>query len=445
MSESNGGLDRRGFLKYGTLGLATMAALAGCSPTAGQSKSNTTTTGGKTKVTMMAVFWLPAEIKAARDIINAFNAQSKTIEVNYVQQSWGTIASKMTVAFSSGDVPDIFQYYDAGLVPWGENGLLADLTPMMSKSTMSDINPGTLRAISSPTHGLLGLPFETETPLIYYNTEMLSAAGIKPATASAPWTWDELRANAKKLTDPGRKIAGISANWSSSEILFKNGLAWQAKATPITAKNGQYSITASDPGDRKAVEYLRQLFSDGSADPTGFGGDVVASLATGKAAMLVRGSWARTVVPTTKGADKIKWAAMPFVTDATPNLGSGAAQTLSIPSAAKNKDAAAEFLAFWSKTENIAKICRASGQIPPSVSAVAALKQQVGSSNYWPDALSEAANLKGQPYCPGWLPMLGKDWDPAMFNYLKGKSDFNGFARKVATTGTADVQTAAGN
>ena len=32
---------------------------------------------------------------------------------------------------SSGDVPDLFQYYDAGLVPWAANGLLADLEKLL--------------------------------------------------------------------------------------------------------------------------------------------------------------------------------------------------------------------------------------------------------------------------------------------------------------------------
>ncbi len=35
---------------------------------------------------------------------------------------------------------------------------------------------------------------------LLYNPEYLKAAGIEPATADNPWTWDQLYENAKKLT-----------------------------------------------------------------------------------------------------------------------------------------------------------------------------------------------------------------------------------------------------
>ncbi len=49
---------------------------------------------------------------------------------------------------------------------------------------------------------------------------------------------------------------------------------------------------------------------------------------------------------------------MPFVAGPKANLGTGAAQTLSIPSIAKNKEAAAEFLTWWGQPANVAKISR---------------------------------------------------------------------------------------
>jgi ABC-type glycerol-3-phosphate transport system substrate-binding protein len=136
---------------------------------------------------------------------------------------------------------------------------------------------------------------------------------------------------------------------------------------------------------------------------------------------------------------------MPFVQGPVANLGSGAAQTLSIPRSSKHQEAAAEFIAWWSRPENVAAICEAAGQVPPSATAVDLLRASVGTSNFWGETLATAKELNGQPYCPGWLPMLGKTWEPAMFNYLRGKSSFDDFAQTVATTGTVDVQTAAGN
>ncbi|WDZ83784.1 ABC transporter substrate-binding protein [Micromonospora cathayae] len=440
MTESLGGLSRRHLLRAGALGAAAVG-LAAC----GNSGSDgTTTSSGKTRVRLMGLFFLQDELAAARQIIDAFNAQSTTIEVQYVQQSWGTIDSKMTVAFSSGDVPELFHYYDAGLIPWGENGLLTDLKTLLPEDSWKNIIPGTLSSLTSPTKGVLGMPFETETPLIYYNTELFTANGIQPATLDNRWTWDQLRDTAARLSKPGDGMYGLSANWQAGEILFKNGLAWQAGAAPIKKDGDTFTIDANDPGTRASIDYLTDLFSRKIADPKGVDGDVVANFMTGSAAMLIRGAWARTQIPTVKGA-KVKWAAMPFVKGPQANLGSGAAQTLSIPAAAKNKEAAAEFLRWWSKPENIAKINQAAGQLPPDTAALDVLRSSTNGKDYWDAAIAETAELQGQPYCPGWVPMLGKVWNPAMFAVLKGTSTYDRFAQVVNKDGTAAVRAAAGS
>jgi hypothetical protein len=73
------------------------------------------------------------------------------------------------------------------------------------------------------------------------------------------------------------------------------------------------------------------------------------------------------------------------------------------------------------------------------------LQKSVGGTNYWNIALAEAQNLHGQPYCPGWLAMLGKVWDPAMTAVFQGKMTYDQFVAKVNKDGTDFVQTAAGN
>jgi ABC-type glycerol-3-phosphate transport system substrate-binding protein len=442
-------ITRRRFIQAGAVGAASalgLAALGQAGSAIAQAQKLPIRYAGtkKTTLTLVGLFFIPTELAAARQIINEFNAQSKNIFVQYEQSSWGAIATKMTASFSSGDVPDLFQYYDAGLVPWAANGLLADLKKLMPASTWTNVVPGTLSVLTTASKGVIGLPFETETPVIYYRTDLLSKAGINPATLTSRWTWDQLRENAVKLNDPKNGVFGINANWSSSELLFKNGLAWEAGANPIKVSNGSYSIDVNDPGTRAAIEYVRSLFANGTADPHSFDIDNVAYFAAGHCAMLLRGAWARSDIPADKGGSTLKWAIMPFVQGPKANLGTGAAQALSIPSISKNKEAAAEFLSWWGKPANVAKICQASGQVPPNTAAVAMLKSSVGTTDFWNVALAESPDLQGEPFCPGWLPMLGTVWDPAMFNYYLGKSNYAEFATKVNSAGTQAVQLAAG-
>jgi ABC-type glycerol-3-phosphate transport system substrate-binding protein len=436
-------LDRADFLRTAgavTAGVAAASALG--APTALADRMGRPLR--KTTIRFIGLFFLDAEVAAAHQFVNAFNKQSNTVQVEYVQGSWGTISNQMTVAFSSGDVPDVFHYYDAGLVPWGQNGLLSDLRSLVPASIWNDVNAGTLSALTSPKGDRIGLPFETETPVIYYNVDIFKKAGIPPATLAQPWTWDKLKAVGKQLSNPAQGQFGITANWSASEILFKNGLAWQAGATPIHYSGGNYSINVSDAGDQATLAFVQSLFQQQISDIKTLSVDPLATFQKGKTAMAIRGAWARSSLPT-PGGKNVNWAVMPFTKGKVVNLGSGAAQTLSIPTSSKNKDAAAEFLAFWGKPANIAAICKASDQIPPSKQAVTLLKSQTKNAPDWLIALAEAADLHGQPYCPGWLDMITKVWNPAMDSLLQGKSSLADFTSTVNSKGTDFVQTAAGN
>ena len=192
----------------------------------------------KTTIRYVGLYWLDTEIKMNHQLVDQFNRQSKSVQVQYVQSNWASIANQMTVAFSSGDVPDVFQFYDAGLVPWGQNGLLSDLRRIVPHGAWTGVNPGTLSALTSHRGDVIGLPFETETPLIFYNVDMLKRAGVQPATINRPWTWTQLRDNAKRLSQPSKGVYGLVAAWTSSQLFFKSGLGWQAGANPIHYNKG---------------------------------------------------------------------------------------------------------------------------------------------------------------------------------------------------------------
>src|SRR5207302_10014322 len=171
------------------------------------------------------------------------------------------------------------------------------LRPLLPKNAWTDVNPGTLSALTSPHGAVIGYPFETETPLIFYNVDMFRKAGIQPATIDKPWTWDQLLAAAKRLSQPSKGVYGFMTQWYSSQILFKNGLGWQAGATPIHYKSGNYSIDVTDAGDRSSIEYLASFFKTKASDIRAYGGDWEGVFLKGKAAMLINGAWSRSIFP----------------------------------------------------------------------------------------------------------------------------------------------------
>ena len=117
--EATNKISRRTLLKGGMLAAGAAVALPALGSSLGQAAVSLPmryASTKKTTISLVGLFFIPSELAAVRQVINEFNAQSKSIYVQYVQSGWGAIGSKMTADFSSGDVPDLFQYYDAGLV-----------------------------------------------------------------------------------------------------------------------------------------------------------------------------------------------------------------------------------------------------------------------------------------------------------------------------------------
>src|SRR5262249_13487568 len=94
-----------------------------------------------------------------------------------------------------------------------------------------------------------------------YNIAMLKAAGI----ATPPTTWEEVRADAKKLTDRSKQVSGFSfindgsgaAGWHFTIISYTFG----AKPSDLIASagNGKYTAGFGKGAAVEALNFLKQL------------------------------------------------------------------------------------------------------------------------------------------------------------------------------------------
>jgi len=62
---------------------------------------------------------------------------------------------------------------------------------------------------------LMSMPFNSSTPIMYYNVDMFKKAGIAPLSKTTPITWDELGEITKKLVEAQIAPAGMVTAWQS--------------------------------------------------------------------------------------------------------------------------------------------------------------------------------------------------------------------------------------
>ncbi|WP_243611650.1 extracellular solute-binding protein [Shimia aestuarii] len=146
---------------------------------------------------------------ALGDTVNAiaedFNASQDAYTITPVFK--GTYEETLTAgiaAFRAGEQPNILQVFDAGAATViGAKGATVPVQDLLSDNgagfDIEDYISG-VRYFYADTEGkMIGMPFNSSSPVMYYNVDALEAAGVTP-----PKTWEEFQS----VTAPALKEAG---------------------------------------------------------------------------------------------------------------------------------------------------------------------------------------------------------------------------------------------
>ena len=285
-----------------------------------------------------------------------------------------------------GTLPDIAETYDV-LTPTLEvDGLLANMSPFLARGApypKSYFNPSFLASYIPPPGAPKGvgdvyaLPNEADATVIFYNENEFKAAGVP--FPSNNWTWAQMVADAKKLSNASSNHYGICERPD-----------WQAEYNPILKAYGVTAFTErksdlDSPAALNAWQLMfgpleqgiavpeTQLISEGDNDCTPF-------FTSGEAAMSIE---VRGNLPTIESGvgSKFAYNAVPMPTIPGPggkqvHPTGGGSVGWTITSGAKHVDNALAFLKYLytPAAQNVAE--RTCGVVP----AVSALN---GPSALW--------------------------------------------------------------
>lgn len=179
-------------------------------------------------------------------IAAGFNNSQKEYEV--IATYKGNYADTMTAgiaAFRSKNPPHILQVFEVGTATMmAARGAVKPVYQVMKESGLPfDANAflPTVTAYYTTADGkMISMPFNSSTPVLYFNKEAFKKAGLDPA--KPPKTWPEVGETAKKLVAAGYP-AGFSSAWTSW-IHIENLSAWHN--VPMGTKaNGFGGLDAS--------------------------------------------------------------------------------------------------------------------------------------------------------------------------------------------------------
>jgi multiple sugar transport system substrate-binding protein len=289
-----------------------------------------------------------------KPIIDEFEAKNPNIKVTYEQKSHKDYRERLQNAINGGNGPDAFRYHHTW-VPMLSNTLAtipSDIFPTGDyQQTFYPIAYDWLRSSS----GLVGVPLMVDGLGLYYNKEILSAAG-----KSAPTTWDELRRTAKQVAIKQEETilrGGVALGTTSNvdhwpDIVGLMLLQNSADPEKPNNKQGQDAITFYT-----LFNTVDHVWDETMPEST-------LAFATEKVVMMIAPSWRAHDVHNYNPELDFAIAPAPTLPDTDITWASFWAEGVSSKSNSKKQEAAWKLIAFMAEKENMRKFYQQASDAP---------------------------------------------------------------------------------
>jgi sn-glycerol 3-phosphate transport system substrate-binding protein len=316
--------------------------------------------------------------ETVNELAAGFNKSQSEYKVNPVYKgSYTETLTAAIAAFRAKQAPHIVQVFEVGTANMmAAKGAVYPVFQLMADAK----EPFDPKAYIGPVYGyysttdgkLLSMPFNSSTPVLYWNKELLSKAGLDPN--KPPTTWPELGEMAKKAVAAGAKC-GFTPQWQTWTMIENYG-AWHnlPYATKANGFGGtDIELKFNDPARVKFIQMLADWGKDKTFVYGGREGKSTALFTAGDCVFHVASSATASAIDKALGTDKFGIAMMPYSPDviAKPQnsiIGGATLWVLQGKPAAEYKGVA-KFLNYLASAPVQAKWHQETGYVPVTLAA----------------------------------------------------------------------------
>lgn len=247
------------------------------------------TGGAGDKTIVRVVLWgygFPGEMELYQDAVASFNREHRQVEARLSVQGWpeayGSVRNWLTKTEEAAYVVLVRDDWLPEFAP--------ALVPLEDLLAPAEFDEYYAAALDRCRHGgrTYGFPWVVRTRALYYRTDLLRRAGLKP-----PQTWDELIAVAEKISSPpdvygfGLPAAGAPASAAEESAELFLLLLWAHGGT-LVQPDGKWAM---GPEALRTLEFYSRLsivqHGTQPAAVTWSHGDVQSLFAIGRLGMVI--------------------------------------------------------------------------------------------------------------------------------------------------------------
>jgi len=305
-------------------------------------------------------FWTDPEAKKVMtDLVSEFEITNPRVKIVVTDLTWGEGHSKIVVAFSGGNTPDILELGSDWVPEFSSRGALMDLTDYLDTLLQERImwEPGEFDG------SYYAAPWFLDTRAIFYNKALLRQAGYEAGSNFN--TWDDFALACKRIDALGGDLAGFGINSYEKHRLYKKFLPF------IWTNNGDVLDNSLSPVfDSKSVleafELYLKLADYGIIDNQQ---NLDIKFIDGTLGFNFSGGWLLKNIQ--RNRPDLEFGVMPVPSpDGKMGISFAGGEYLVISNKCPHPDAAVKFVKFLIDPSNTIRLCKAVGFGFPSTNAL---------------------------------------------------------------------------
>ncbi len=244
------------------------------------------------------------------ELVKQFNDSQSDYEVKALRKgTYPETLNAAIAAYRQKNPPHIVQVFDVGTQTMLSSGAIYPIFQLMKEQDIAvnwaDLIKPVVSYYSKDGH-LYSMPFNSSSPILYYNKDAFKKAGLDPA--KPPATWKQVGEFSRKIMAAGAAKCGFTTSWPSWSML-ENTFPWHDQPF-ATNQNGYTGLdTKLLINGEFGVKHIGQLAAwqkEGVYSYGGRMGQPDPKFINGDCAMLVQSS--AVIGGFTKAITKFTWS-----------------------------------------------------------------------------------------------------------------------------------------
>ncbi len=285
-----------------------------------------------------------------RQLVDAWNgSHTNQIEPTIIPAE--QFVTRIGAAIATGEAPDLMPI-DLIYVPqFAKAGQLTEISALAEALTFFDqLSPSHVR-LARYEDGLYALPFNAEASVLLYNKGLFEQAGLDPE--QPPTNWQELHTAAQAINALGGGNSGFyfSGNCAGCNAFTFLPLIWASGGDVLSEDSTEATI--DDPAVRAALEFYRQMWTEGLITPgaqADQGSEFLSAFFPGTIGQMGSGAFSISAVKNDHPEIDFGIAFLPGQDGGVSSFAGG--DSIAIPAGAQHVNEAFEFIA-WILTDEV--------------------------------------------------------------------------------------------